>query len=153
MQTLRKLFICLVLSLVVAGAPPAAAQSYKWWQQEKFQKGANLTAEQIARIEAIFQTAEPSFRAQKAALDKAEHRLSKVIADTTSDEASVLQAAERVEAARAELSRTRTLQLFRTRRVLSDEQNARIKEIHEKDRHDRDRDRKPKGDLLDHACN
>ncbi len=152
MQTLRKLFICLVLSLVVAGAQPAAAQSYKWWQQEKFQKGANLSTEQIARIEAIFQTAEPSFRAQKAALDKAEHRLSKVIADATSDEAAVLQAAERVEAARAELSRTRTLQLFRTRRVLTDEQNALIKEIHEKDRHERDRDRKPKGDF-DHACN
>jgi len=153
MQILRKSFICLALSLVVANVPPASAQSFKWWQQEKFQKGANLTAEQIARIEAIFQTAEPSFRAQKAALDKAEHRLSKVIADSTSDEAAVLQAAERVEAARAELSRTRTLQLFRTRRVLSEEQNARIKEIHEKDRRDRDHDRKPKGELFGHSCN
>lgn len=152
MPILRKLFICLALSLVVANAQPAAAQSFKWWQQEKFQKGASLTPEQVARIEAIFQTAEPSFRAQKAALDKAEHRLSKVLTDSMSDEATVLQAAERVEAARAELSRTRTLQLFRTRRVLSDEQNAKIKAIHENDRHDRDRDRKPKGERFDDAC-
>ena len=48
----------------------------------------------------------------------------------------MLQAAERVEAARAELSRTRTLQLFRMRRVLTDEQNAKIKEMHDNDRRD-----------------
>ena len=144
---LRKLFICIALSLVVAGAQPASAQSFKWWQMERFQKGLTLAQEQIDRIEAIFQTAEPSLRAQKAALDKAEHRLSKVITDTKSDEATVLQAAERVEAARAELSRTRTLQLFRMRRVLTDEQNARMKEMHDHDR--RERDKRPKGDLPD----
>ena len=144
MPNLRKLFICLVLSLVVAVPQPAAAQSFKWWQMERFQKGLTLTQEQIDRIEAIFQTAEPSLRAQKGALDKAEHKLSKVITDSKSDEATVLQAAERVEAARAELSRTRTLQLFRMRRVLSDEQNAKMKELHDHDR--RERDRKPKGD-------
>ena len=146
MPNLRKLFICLVLSLVVAVPQPAAAQSFKWWQMERFQKGLTLTQEQIDRIEAIFQTAEPSLRAQKGALDKAEHRLSKTITDSKSDEATVLQAAERVEAARAELSRTRTLQLFRMRRVLSDEQNAKMKEMHDHDRRERERDRRPKGD-------
>ncbi len=152
MDTLRKLFIPLLLSLVVfATAQPAAAQSFKWWQMERFQKGLTLTQEQIDRIEAIFQTAEPQLRAQKAALDKAEHKLSKVITDSKSDEATVLQAAERVEAARADLSRTRTLQLFRMRRVLSDEQNAKMKEMHDHDR--RERDRKPKGDDADGRCN
>ena len=148
---LRKLFICLALSLIVADAQPASAQSFKWWQMERFQKGLTLTQEQIDRIEAIFQTAEPSLRAQKAALDKAEHKLSKVITDTKSDEATVVQAAERVESARAELSRTRTLQLFRMRRVLTDEQNLRMKEMHDHDR--RERDKRPKGDLSDdEAC-
>ncbi len=147
----RKWFICLALALIVASAQPASAQSFKWWQMERFQKGLTLTQEQIDRIEAIFQTAEPSLRAQKAALDKAEHKLSKVITDTKSDEATVVQVAERVEAARAELSRTRTLQLFRMRRVLSDEQNLRMKEMHDHDR--RERDKRPKGDLPDdEAC-
>jgi Spy/CpxP family protein refolding chaperone len=156
MHTLRKLFICLALSLVVAGAQPASAQSFKWWQMERFQKGLSLTQEQIDRIEAIFQTAEPSLRAQKAALDQAEHKLSKVITDSKSDEATVLQSAERVEAARAELSRTRTLQLFRMRRVLSEEQNVKMKEMHDHDRRERDkndRDKKPKGDLSHDSCN
>ena len=153
MHILRKSFICLALSLVVAGVQPAAAQGFKWWQMDRFQKGLSLTQEQIDRIEAIFQTAEPSLRAQKTALDKAEHKLSKVITDSNSDEAAVLQAAERVEAARAELSRTRTLQLFRMRRVLSDEQNTKMKEMHDHDRRERERDRKPKGDLSHDLCN
>ncbi|MDP2321801.1 MAG: periplasmic heavy metal sensor [Acidobacteriota bacterium] len=135
------------MSLVVASAQPAAAQGFKWWQMDRFQKGLSLTQEQIDRIEAIFQTAEPSLRAQKTALDKAEHKLSKIITNSASDEATVLQAAELVEAARAELSRTRTLQLFRMRRVLTDEQNTKMKEMHDHDRRERERDRKPKGDL------
>lgn len=147
MHILRKSFICLALSLVVASVQPAAAQGFKWWQMDRFQKGLSLTQEQIDRIEAIFQTAEPSLRAQKKALDKAEHKLSKIITDSTSDEAAVLQAAERVEAARAELSRTRTLQLFRMRRVLTDEQNTKMKEMHDHDRRERERARKPKGDI------
>ncbi len=153
MQILRKSFICLALSLVVAGAQPSAAQSYKWWQAENFQKGLSLSQEQIDRIEAIFQTALPQLRAQKSALDKLERALSRVITDSTSDEAAVLQAAERMEAARAEMSRTRTLQLFRIRRVLSDEQNAKLKEMHDHDRRERERERerKPKGERFDDA--
>ena len=158
MNTLRKSFICLILSLIVFAVPDAArAQgfSFKWWQTERFQKELALTAEQITRIEAIFSTHEPSLRAQKAALDKLENKLSKAIADPKSDEATVLQAAERLEGARAELSRTRTLQLFRIRRVLTDDQNLKMKAMHDRDRKDRDQknpDRRPKGDKPHDDC-
>lgn len=152
MTKLRKSFICLSLSLIVLAAPaaaPAQGFSFKWWQAERFQKELALTAEQITRIEAIYATHEPSLRAQKMALDKLENKLSKAIADPKSDEATVLQAVERLEGARAELSRTRTLQLFRIRRVLNDEQNLKMKQLHDRDRKDRDQknpDRRPKGD-------
>ena len=160
MNTLRKSFICLILSLIVLAAPdlaPAQGFSFKWWQAERFQKELALTAEQITRIEAIYATHEPSLRAQKAALDKLENKLSKAIIDPKSDEATVLQAAERLEGARAELSRTRTLQLFRIRRVLTDEQNLKMKDIHDRDRKEREQkfqDRRPKGDKPhdDKAC-
>ena len=160
MKNLRKSFICLILSLIVLAAPAAVrAQgfSFKWWQTERFQKELALTAEQITRIEAIFATHEPSLRAQKAALDKLENKLSRAIADPKSDEATVLQAAERLEGARAALSRTRTLQLFRIRRVLTDEQNVKLKAIHDRDHKDREQknpDRRPKGDKPhdDTAC-
>ncbi len=88
MKTLRKLFICLVLSLIVlAAAAPAFAQGFKWWQTERFQKELALTTEQITRIEGIYQTTEPLLRAQKQAIDRREEKLSKVIQDPKSDEA------------------------------------------------------------------
>jgi Spy/CpxP family protein refolding chaperone len=64
-----------------------------------------------------------------------------VISDSTSDEAKVLQTADRVEVTRTELSKTRTLMLFRMRRILTDEQNVKLKALHD---HDRDRDRRPR---------
>jgi Spy/CpxP family protein refolding chaperone len=149
MKTLRKLFICLALSLIVlAGATPAFAQSFKWWQTERFQKELVLTAEQVTRIEGIYQTTQPLLRAQKEAFDRREDKLSKVIADPKSDEPAVLQATDRLELARNEMSRTRTLLLFRIRRVLSDEQLLKLNKMHEHDRQDRERrerERKGKG--------
>jgi Spy/CpxP family protein refolding chaperone len=144
MKTLRKSFICLVLSLIVlAAATPAFAQGFKWWQTERFQKELVLTTEQVTRIEGIYQTTEPLLRAQKQAVDRREDKLSKVIQDPKSDEPAVLLAIDRLEAARSEVSRTRNLMFFRIRRVLSDEQNAKIRTMHEHDR--RERERKSKG--------
>jgi len=93
MKTLRKLFICLVLSLIVqAVAAPAFAQGFKWWQTEQFQKELKLTKDQITRIEGIYQASSPLLRAQKEAVDRREEKLSKVISDPKSDEPSVIQA-------------------------------------------------------------
>jgi Spy/CpxP family protein refolding chaperone len=146
MKTLRKLFTCLVLSLTVqAVAVPASAQGFKWWQTDRFQKELGLTTDQITRIEGIYQATEPLLRAQKKAIDRHEEKLSKVIQDPKSDEAMLLQATDRLEAARNEVSRSRTLMLFRIRRVLTDEQNLKINAMHAKDRADREkseRDRK-----------
>ena len=140
MKTLRKLFICLVLSLIVQGAATSAfAQSFKWWQTERFQKELKLTKEQITRIEGIFQASEPLLRAQKQAVDRREEKLSKVISDPKSDEAAVVQATDRLESARNELTRTRTLMLFRIRRVLDDEQLVKLNAMHDHDRNQRDR--------------
>jgi Spy/CpxP family protein refolding chaperone len=140
MKTLPKLFTCLVLSLIVqAVATPAFAQNFKWWQTERFQKELALTADQITRIEGIYQTTEPMLRAQKQAVDKREEKVSKVIQDPKSDEPMLLQAMDRLEAARSEVSRTRTLMLYRIRRVLTDEQNIKMKAMHDHDRAERER--------------
>lgn len=149
MKTLRTLSACLVLSLVVqAAAGPAFAQGSKWWHSDRFQKELKLVPEQITRIEGIFQTSEPLLRAQKDAVDRREEKLSKVISDPKSDEAAVIQATDRLELARNEMTRTRTLMLFRIRRVLNDEQLAKLNAMHAHDRSERerrDRDHKSKG--------
>lgn len=140
MNTLRKSFICLVLSLIVLhAASPAFAQGFKWWQTERFQQELVLTTEQVTRIEGIYQTSEPLLRAQRKAVDKLEEKLSKVIADPKSDEPTLLQAIDRLEAARSEVSRTRNLLLFRIRRVLSDEQNVKIQAMYARDRAEREK--------------
>lgn len=146
MKTLRKSFICLVLSVFVAGIPaPVEAQSFnfKWWQSERFQTELALTQEQITRIDGIYEAAAPLLRAQKQAHDRREEKLSKVIADPKSDEAAVVQAADRLELARNEMSRTRTLMLFRIRRVLNDDQLLKLNAMHEHDR--KAHERKGKG--------
>ena len=148
MKTLRKLFICLALSAIVLGLPGVASAQGRWWQSERFKKELALTQEQITRIEGIYQHALPLLRAQKEAFDRREEKLSKVIADPKSDEAAVVQAADRLEAARNEMGRTRTLMFFRIRRVLSDEQHLKLNVMHEHDRKERerrDRERKGKG--------
>ncbi len=145
MNSLRKSFICLVLSMLApALATPALAQGFKWWQMERFQKELTLTTEQVARIEGIYQSTEPLLRAQKTAVDKYEEKLSKTITDPKSDEPAVVQAIDRLEAARSEVSRTRNLMLFRIRRVLSEEQNLKMRAMHEHDR--AERERRNKGD-------
>ena len=148
MKTLRNLFICLVLSAIVLAVPGVASAQGKWWQSERFKKELALAPEQITRIEGIYQSTMPLLRAQKEAFDRREEKLSKVIADPKSDEAMVVQATDRLEAARNEMGRTRTLMFFRIRRVLSDEQHLKLNAMHEHDRKERerrDRERKGKG--------
>jgi Spy/CpxP family protein refolding chaperone len=126
------LFTCLVLSLALAGAPePAGAQGCKWWQNERFRQELTLTSEQTERLEEVFQSLQPTLKTQKETLDKLESRLSKVLNDPRTDEAKVLEVLERVESARGELSKSRTLLAFRHRRILTADQNVKFKVLHE----------------------
>jgi Spy/CpxP family protein refolding chaperone len=74
---------------------------------------------------------QPTLKTQKEALDKLEAKLSKVVNDPRSDEALVLSAVERTESARGELSKSRTLMVFRMRRILTSDQNVKMKALHE----------------------
>jgi len=132
MSMRRPWISCLLLSLgLLGGAANASAQGFKWWQDDKYQEELVLTDEQIARLEETFQALQPTLKTQKETLDKLEARLSKVVNDPRSDEAAVLQVLERVESARGELSKSRTLMGFRMRRILTTDQNVKMKALHE----------------------
>jgi Spy/CpxP family protein refolding chaperone len=132
MSMRAKLFSCFVLSLALVSAPaPAQAQSFKWWQNDRFQQELALTTEQTDRLEEIFQSLQPTLKTQKETLDKLEARLSKVINDPRSDEAKVLEVLAKVESARGALSQSRTLLAFRMRRLLTADQNVKFKALHE----------------------
>lgn len=147
MFKVRKLVVALVLAAAAFWmAEPAPAQGFKWWQSERFQKEMSLTPEQINRLDEIFQASLPALRAQKRALDKLEDELSQMIGEARVGEPEIEAFVERVEAARAELSKTRTLQLYRMRRVLSADQQKKMKALHdewERERH-KGRDSQPR---------
>jgi Spy/CpxP family protein refolding chaperone len=120
----------LVLALILALSPALVFAQGKWWQSERFQRELQLTADQISRIEDVFQAALPELRQQKKALDRLENDLSRLI-DTSADEAAVMREADRVEAVRSELSKARTRMLLRIRRVLTADQRVRLAALHD----------------------
>ncbi len=130
MEMSRKLFVCLMLSLVtLTWAAPLQAQGFKWWQHERFQKGLALSPEQITKLEDVFQRTLPTLRAQKRAFDKLEDELSVMVREARVEERELEEFVVRVEAARADLSKTRTLMLFRMHRILSAEQNVKLDQL------------------------
>lgn len=134
-MVLFRAVVVLAACLLMAG--PVAAQGFKWWQSERFQRELALSVDQSTRLEQVFQALQPLLQTQKAALDKHEAALSLVVADPKSEEAQVLMAVERVEAARGELARSRTLLTFRMRRILTTEQHVKMQAMHEQWSRDR----------------
>ena len=131
-----------VVSLVAFCAAPALAQRGKWWQDERFRRELGLTAEQSTRLEEIFQKHQPKLREHMRALDQAEDQLSQLI--EKGDDASVMAHMQVVEAARAELNKTRTLMLLRMRRSLTADQWAKFTAMAASDRDQRNRSRGPR---------
>ncbi|MEZ5288803.1 MAG: Spy/CpxP family protein refolding chaperone [Vicinamibacterales bacterium] len=120
------------MSLLLLTWPAAAsAQGFKWWHNDRFQSELALTEEQVTRLDEIFQALQPTLKEQKATLDEYEAKLSAVISDARADEAMVLHAAEKTEAARGELSKSRTLLTFRMGRILTSDQNVKLKALYE----------------------
>ncbi len=128
------------LVLLVTLPQGAAAQSFKWWQHERFQRELALSAEQITRLEDIYQGAGPAMRSQKATLERLQGDLSKLVSDGRADEITADELITKVETARADLGRTRGVMLYRMRRILTSDQNVKLKVLfaeHERDRHPR----------------
>ena len=142
MEMSRKLFICLTLSLVGLGwAGPAEAQRFRWWNDDRFIREMSLTAEQRTRIEAVFQAAQPALRAQQRALSMLEAELSKLVQDAKVDESELEHFVVKVEAARADLARTRTVMIYRIRRIITLDQHVKLQKLFD----DREKERRGKG--------
>ena len=108
--------------------PPAGRDDHRPW---KFWQGDSktelgITNQQSLEIEAIFQSTRPRLEAAKDKIDKLEATLSQTIKDNTADLGTVAQQVDRLEAARADLYKTRTLMLYRMRGLLSADQRARL---------------------------
>ncbi len=112
-----------VTLVVTVLALPLSAQG-KWWKSERFEKLLGLTTMQSERLEEIHQTEAPQLRAAKIQLDRQEARFSSLLKRDLSTESEVVAAIDELEAARGELSKLRTLHLYRMRQVLTPGQRA-----------------------------
>lgn len=140
MSMLLRRFAAFSVVATLVAAP--AAQGFKWWQSEQYIRELGLTQEQSRVLEKIFQEALPKLRAHKRALDKAEAEFEALI-EKGADQA-VMEQVNRVETARAELNKARTMMLLRMRRVLTSEQWAKftaLQQAFEKELRSRPHDR------------
>ena len=131
---MRQTWVCRLLPVVfvLALAVPAHGQSFgfAWWKDAQFQRDLGLSADQSARIDAIFEAAISQLRPKKEELDKQEELLSTQIA-AGADEALVTRQVDKVEAIRAHMNKMRTLMLLKERQVLSPEQRVKLSKLHE----------------------
>jgi Spy/CpxP family protein refolding chaperone len=125
---IRRVLVLAAVALCVLPAA-ASAQPTKWWQNEGVQRKLSLTPDQSQRIEDIFQAALPDQRRLKRQLDELERELGGAL-EHDPDEATLVQQVDRIEHARAELNKARTLMLLRIRRVLSADQRQKLSMIH-----------------------
>ena len=111
------------VAAVVGLAPVASAQGFKWWQAEPVIKELGLTQEQTKRLEDVWQKALPGLKAQKTALDAAEAQFERLI---ERGDPAAMEQINVVEAARAELNKSRALMLWNMRQLLTREQWAKF---------------------------
>lgn len=110
------------------GKPQEGHRPFKFWQGAT-QSELGITSQQSAEIESIFQATRPKLEAIKEKLDKLEAAVSQTIRDNSADLATLSQQIDRLEGTRTELSKTRTLMLYRMRGVLSGDQRAKLQAI------------------------
>ena len=120
-----------LLSLTAVMGAEASQQTAPrgWWRNESIVKDLGLTAEQVARLNAIFETTVPELRQDREELGRLEAKLSRMIQDERMDEASLAVQIDRVEMARANGNKTRSLMLLRMYRVLTREQRTRFDQL------------------------
>ena len=104
---------------------------------DRFQRELAITPDQTSRIDAIFQAAQPALRAQQRALSKLEDELSKMVLEANVQDSEVEHFVGKVEAARADLGKSRTMMIFRMRRILTTEQHVKLQKLFEQNEKDR----------------
>jgi Spy/CpxP family protein refolding chaperone len=131
----RRLLILTFLTALIAADLGAASQSppqpFFWWRNEQSKKELGLTAEQVTRIENIHQSTIGELRQDVDDLQKFEAKLGKLL-ETSMDEALLARQIDRVETARANLNKTRSLMYARMRLVLTTDQRVRLKAVAER---------------------
>ena len=112
-------------------AEHAAKAKAKWWRNPELRAEFAITDAQSAELDRIFHSFYASLKSGMADVDRYHKDVSKIMAEGSSSEVDVLHAIDKLEAAKASLSRTRMLMLYRMYRLLSPDQRIKVKRYHE----------------------
>lgn len=126
--------IAVVVTLVVVAVTAtlwSQSRPRKWWQDEATMAVLGMTQQQSTDVEEIFQASRTRLSELKKTLDALEADLSAMVRERR-DEAVVAAKLDEVEDARSALNKARTLMLYRMHRVLTPEQDAKLKELFDK---------------------
>jgi Spy/CpxP family protein refolding chaperone len=103
----------------------------KWWLSPELRAEFAITDAQSAEIDRIYHTFYASLKSGMGDVDRYHKDVSKIMAEGSSSEVDVLHAIDKLEAAKATLTKTRMLMLYRMYRVLSPEQRLKVKRYQE----------------------
>jgi Spy/CpxP family protein refolding chaperone len=109
---------------------PGGPERPKWWIDPKLRAELGITDQQSAAVEQIWQKSLPSLREGRQRLEKLEDALSQMT--DVADEAAVITQIDKVETLRAELSKGRTLMIYRMNRLLTPDQRGKVKAMYER---------------------
>jgi Spy/CpxP family protein refolding chaperone len=100
----------------------------KWWIDPKLRAELGVNDQQSAAVDKVWQKTMPSLIEGRQKLEKLEDALSQM--SDVADEAAVIAQIERVENLRAELSKGRTLMIYRMNQLLTPDQRAKVKAMY-----------------------
>jgi len=133
-KTRVRMAVALLAAVLPLAADAEATQRFKWWQSAAVASEIGLTAEQVAEIEAIFQSLRPKLREFAHRLEREEDGLTATMHAMQAEEWEVALQIDKVEAARSALSKTRTLMLYRMHKTLTAGQSRALHAIWERRR-------------------
>jgi len=130
----RLLIVACLLGMVggdLAAISQSAPQPFLWWRNEQTKKELGLTTEQVTKIQNIHESTIGELRQEVDDLQKCETKLDRLL-ETSTDEAVLARQIDRVETARANLNKTRSVMFVRMRLVLTPDQRSRLKQMAER---------------------
>jgi Spy/CpxP family protein refolding chaperone len=103
--------------------------SFAWWKSEPFKKELGISADQSSRIERIWDSTRLELRQEWDELSRLEEKFSRLI-QNDADEAVLARQIDRVETARANTNKTRSLMLVQMLKVLTPDQRSRFNTVY-----------------------
>lgn len=123
-------------------SPPSDRERGKWWLYDRAELG--ISDQQSSEINQIFESTLPKLRDSRHELERAEEQFSRTLKEHKADITAVSLLLDRVENARSQHNKIRTLMLYRMHLLLTAEQRSKLEALRaRRDAERRDKEQAP----------